>query len=591
MHLHPSPYRRPHLAVLSVVLVSAAIVLASPQISASVTEDLPAIGSAVSPTWAGFVVENGHQPNITRISGSWAVPTVTCKPGENSNESTWVGLGGEYISPFQKWEGATVGEKLYQVGTNSNCVYGKPTYGTWKELFPPQNGHHQQPLDPSTSSFPVTHDDQITASVAISGSVTGYSIEATREGRTLWSTSGHWSTSMSGDHTAECIVEDTLGKRAPNPFARFGGVRFSTCAAAEGSQSYSLVVGRRSEPAHWTTTALTMKRGGVVLAVPDTSNASVSWGTGRAPGQLIWSAPVHIGSNGATLGGVSCASATLCQAVDSDGNVFSYNGTTWSQPQRVDPDGGGLFRVVCPSTRLCIAIDHSGNVVTFDGASWSAPQAVDTEGALNRISCPTTTFCMVVDDAGYALDWNGTSWSQPLPIDQNGVNDSALNVDNLAVSCGSPTSCVAVDGSGGALTFDGSTWSAPTSVDTEAGLLDVDCPTASFCVATDFGGAELTYANGTWSPPTTITSHGSGISSGYGGTGYDLGSLFPSCPVAGRCTAVDADGDAIALVGGRWGLPVNVDAANASLSGISCPTVAMCMAVDERGDAIVARAG
>jgi hypothetical protein len=305
---------------------------------------------------------------------------------------------------------------------------------------------------------------------------------------------------------------------------------------------------------------------------------------------LAWGPPTHIDSNGAILGGVACASPTFCVAVDSQGNAFSYRGSSWSEPEAIDPNGEGLFRVACPATKLCIAIDHSGNALVFNGLYWSAPDQIDPNGTLNRISCPTTAFCMVVDDAGNAISYNDGVWSQPNSIDPNGTDDEALGLNNLAVSCASSTMCLAVDGGGNVLSYSGSNWSVPTSLDSTAGLLDISCTTSNFCVATDFAGSSLTFQNGAWSQPISITSHGSGISSDYGSTGYLLGSLFVACPVAKFCTAVDAAGDAITLQDGHWSPPVIIDAANSSLSGISCPSVSMCMAIDESGNALMGRA-
>jgi hypothetical protein len=61
---------------------------------------------------------------------------------------------------------------------------------------------------------------------------------------------------------------------------------------------------------------------------------------------------------------VSCASASLCVAVDGTGNALTYNGTSWSQPQSIDPNGSlGLSSVSCASSTFCVAVDGNGNAL------------------------------------------------------------------------------------------------------------------------------------------------------------------------------------------------------------------------------------
>ena len=57
---------------------------------------------------------------------------------------------------------------------------------------------------------------------------------------------------------------------------------------------------------------------------------------------------------------MSCPTTTFCAAVDADGNVYTYDGTTWSPPQVIDT-GGDLTSISCPSTTICVAVDSDGN--------------------------------------------------------------------------------------------------------------------------------------------------------------------------------------------------------------------------------------
>jgi hypothetical protein len=375
----------------------------------------------------------------------------------------------------------------------------------------------------------------------------------------------------------------TIAPNDGNLFEPSTGARHNLCSLHPWLNSYSTIDGGAGSfhPKQAGQNAM----GTLAAKVID----SLNWTSlvGAPPAQTFsWGPPIPLATNGAVLGGVSCASAAFCVAVDSDGDVYTYSGAAWSQPVLVDPNGGGLFRVSCPSSQFCVAIDHNGNALMLNGPFWSTPQPIDSSGPLNRVSCPDPSFCMVVDDSGFATSYNNGTWSQPESIDPNGVDDSDLDLTNLALSCFGPTFCEAVDGSGNALLYDGSSWSAPVSIDTSAGLLDVSCASSAFCAATDFGGAVLTYINGKWSEPQSVAA-ASGVSGTYGGSGYLLGSLFPSCPTDGFCRLVDALGDVTTLQNGSWSPPLLIDATGSPLSGVSCPTDAMCMAIDENGNAIL----
>ena len=79
----------------------------------------------------------------------------------------------------------------------------------------------------------------------------------------------------------------------------------------------------------------------------------------------------------------------------------------------MDNGGGGLDSVSCPAATFCAAVDTNGNVVTYNGSTWNAPQHLDTTAAqssaaptptqLNSVSCPTQSFCVAVDEHGDAV--------------------------------------------------------------------------------------------------------------------------------------------------------------------------------------------
>jgi hypothetical protein len=189
---------------------------------------------------------------------------------------------------------------------------------------------------------------------------------------------------------------------------------------------------------------------------------------------LKWSTPIPIDPLQAGLKPVSCPSASFCAAVDANGNVLTFNGTSWSAPKVIDPSGV-LTSVSCPSASFCAAVAEAGQVSTFNGASWSAPELVNPNGFLLSVSCPSVSFCVAVGGLS-AVEFNGSTWSTPQIIDSSPDNTVGLR----SVSCASSSFCAAVDGTynggfGNVVTFNGSGWSQPARIDPNDGLFSVSC--------------------------------------------------------------------------------------------------------------------
>jgi len=178
------------------------------------------------------------------------------------------------------------------------------------------------------------------------------------------------------------------------------------------------------------------------------------------------------------MGGVSCATATSCEAVGS-GGVDQYdqtalaehwNGTAWTidpTPQSPTSSFSQLQYVTCSSTTSCVAVGDQ----TLNGDSGQSYPAL-----IER--------------------WNGATWS-PQPIPDTGNDADEL----LGVTCPVSSSCTAV---GFAYTtsgeprplaehWDGTSWAVqptpdPRATDYQYGdgseLIGISCPTTSFCFAT-----------------------------------------------------------------------------------------------------------
>jgi hypothetical protein len=79
-----------------------------------------------------------------------------------------------------------------------------------------------------------------------------------------------------------------------------------------------------------------------------------------------WTGPVQV-DVGNLLGQVSCASTTMCVAVDDEGGAVILNGTTWSSHTIIDPMASSITSssaVSCASTTDCVAVFGEGNAVS-----------------------------------------------------------------------------------------------------------------------------------------------------------------------------------------------------------------------------------
>jgi hypothetical protein len=141
------------------------------------------------------------------------------------------------------------------------------------------------------------------------------------------------------------------------------------------------------------------------VAVDDAGNVMTSSEPGNGEG--VWTIfPADANS----LRGVTCPSTSLCVAVDSAGNIVSSTNPTggnsaWtSTPVNV---GIPLTGVSCVSQSLCVAVDAKGDVLTSTepagGAGGWAIASVDAGHAFTSVSCSPDGLCTAVDDAGYAV--------------------------------------------------------------------------------------------------------------------------------------------------------------------------------------------
>jgi hypothetical protein len=298
---------------------------------------------------------------------------------------------------------------------------------------------------------------------------------------------------------------------------------------------------------------------------------------------LGWSAPAPF-DVGRSPSAVSCASESLCVAVDREGDALSTVDPTASPSAwaaaAIDP-GESLNAISCSPGGPCVAVDGRGYafVSQESGRSPWSPSSIDIGRALTGVSCPTASLCVAVDESGNLLA-TGSPGSGSWPVVASIDPEHRLR----AVSCSSPSLCVAVDDAGNVLSSDNpaagaAAWHAQRVDSGE--LLAVSCWSAGACAAVAGTGDALASADPGASAPTWSLTPIDGERL----TGV-------SCASTGLCVAVDGRGEALASDGPAapipaWN-PASIDSGHA-LAGVSCLPGGFCMAVDTLGRAFAAR--
>jgi hypothetical protein len=302
---------------------------------------------------------------------------------------------------------------------------------------------------------------------------------------------------------------------------------------------------------------------------------------GASP-SLSWSQPAEFDA-GHTPSAVSCASQSLCVAVDHEGEIQDTLDPTTPKPSwnRYPEDTGRQLNAVsCTSGGPCVAVDGRG--YAFVGPTVTAPvwssNPIDTGRALTGISCPSSSLCVAVDEAGAVLTSEGSAsgrWAPAQSIDPGN--------HLTGVSCASASLCVAVDSAGDVLASTepkgGETaWHRHTVALGE--LSGVSC-SGETCVAVGASGEALASDDPTAAAPTwSITPIDGGRLDGV------------SCTASGPapaelCVAVDGAGSALSSTDPAGANPAwsasSIDPA--PLAGVSC-VPSSCLAVDTSGSSV-----
>lgn len=215
-------------------------------------------GTATSTNWSGYAVTGTA---FTYAKGSWHVPGVDCAKTPNTYSSHWVGIDG-----FSD-------KTVEQIGTESDCSGGTPSYYAWYEFFPAG----MVPI----SSVPVGDGNIISAEVSYNGSQ--FTLKLTNE-KTGKSFSTTQTASKARRTSAEWISEAPSLGGSVLPLADFVKSNFGYDKTSIKNTNYasdSAVTGPISDFGS-KVEEITMANGSTKKAVPsglttDGSSFSVTW--------------------------------------------------------------------------------------------------------------------------------------------------------------------------------------------------------------------------------------------------------------------------------------------------------------------------
>jgi hypothetical protein len=192
--------------------------------------------------------------------------------------------------------------------------------------------------------------------------------------------------------------------------------------------------------------------------------------------------------------GISCASTSLCVAVDTVfcqirgcqgyGEAIVSTDPTGGAWEVKSPVGKGLWSISCPSNSLCVATAGVGDITTSSdpgagSASTWTTMSVDHATSLAGISCPSLSLCVTVgaNHVATSREPAGGKWA---------VHKVAGSYRMIDVSCASESMCAAVGTSGKILASTepavGDSW-MPARLPGVRLLHAVSCPSRNLCVA------------------------------------------------------------------------------------------------------------
>ena len=373
-------------------------------------------------------------------------------------------------------------------------------------------------VTPASAALFVGQTVQLSPSVSVQGSLsTGVSYRSSNEAVALVNASGLVTTLAAGGATITVLSAADTTKRAtstitvssrpvtvsimPRPVTVMVGGTTQLTAAVTADPGISTQV-------TWTSAApsiATVSSGGTVLGVAsgsalitatsvadvtkrDTvtvtvgSRLATSWAATRLGGALV--------EDIVSLRGVDAANAF---AVNLNGDVFRWNGSTWTVAASGSSYGTQFLAVHGSSSSNVMAVGTNGVTIRFDGSFWSAA-ASGTTSRLNSVFMESASSGFAVGDNGTALRWNGAAWSAS-------STGSTQSLNSVWASGGT---AFAVGTNGEVLRFASGSWARQT-VPTGESLTGVSGMSSTTVVAVGTFGTVLSLSGGVW---TTVNSNG-----------------------------------------------------------------------------------
>jgi hypothetical protein len=225
-----------------------------------------------SSNWGGYADTND---TFNSVSSSWTEPTVNCANsnsglngllslpsllgGPGAASAFWVGLDGYNSTSVE------------QLGTDSDCDSGTPTYYAWYEMYP-------NPSVTLPSQYPVQPGDHMTALVSANSAGTSFTLMI-KDATAGWNFSTTQTGSGFARSSAEVIAEApsscSLLFCSEVPLADFGQINYSGSSVINAA-------GTKGSLASFNANEITMVDNGTTLATPsslssDGSSFSVAW--------------------------------------------------------------------------------------------------------------------------------------------------------------------------------------------------------------------------------------------------------------------------------------------------------------------------
>lgn len=279
----------------------------------------------------------------------------------------------------------------------------------------------------------------------------------------------------------------------------------------------------------------------------------------RLPLATAWSASRLAGPLVEDILGVVPVDAATAFAVNGDGDIFRWNGTTWARSATGSAFGAGtrfLGLHGSPATQL-LAVGTNGVIARWTGSAWSA-MASGTTRTLIAVHVESATAARAVGVQGTVLRLAGGSWSAETSGTTATLN-AVWSGDNVAYAAGN---------GGVALRRTGTAWARVAVPSTEP-LTGVHGTSASDVVITGEAGTLLRWNGTAW---TALSAEGfAGSFHGITGSAANGGRRFVvgddglaqldstlltkvATPYAPRLFAVALDAAGTPWTGGQRGL-------------------------------------